>query len=119
MGHPRVAKTWWNTFVEIRLESMTGYNELADVFGEYEDLAMFRCLSALTAKNLLYMQAELLHLERQLKSQIKADFKAGKLQAEEIGGYWKALEDSSGDGIGSWQRKKVLEIREKLKIYRE
>jgi len=52
---------------------MTGYDQLATLFGKYEDLAMFRTFTALNAKNLLYMQAELLHLQKDLEDQVEFD----------------------------------------------
>ena len=98
-------------------ETTTGYNKLANLFADYEDLATFRCFNAMNAKNLLYMQAELLHLEQQLQVQIEYDFQTSKTEADGVAKYWKALEDSSEGQIGCWQKQKVLEIREKLKRY--
>ena len=98
-------------------ELQTGYDKLAKLFDNYEDLAAFRCFNALNAKNLLYMQAELLHLDQQLAVHIEDDFKANKSEANEISRYWNALEKSSDGQTGCCQKQKVLEIREKLKRY--
>jgi hypothetical protein len=96
---------------------MAGYSHLAIVIGKYHELATFRKFSVLNAKNLLYMQGELIHLEAELKmiagenmhskDPQKADFEfsISSLIAAH------ALED----GDEHWA--KILEIREKLKEY--
>ena len=94
-----------------------GYNKLAALFEDHDDLAMFRCFSDLGAKNLLYMQAELLRLAQKLKNQIEYDFAAEKADAEDVANFWRALESSSEGEVGWQQKQIVLEIREKLKVY--
>jgi hypothetical protein len=100
-------------------EMTVGYNKLATLFDNYDDLAMFRSFSSLSAKNLLYMQAELLRLSQKLENQIEFDFHAQKSDAEEVANYWRALEESPEGYVGYRQRQIILEVREKLKIYCE
>src|SRR5436305_8864033 len=102
---------------ESDFDMKVGYNKLAALFEDYDDLAMFRCFSDLGAKNLLYMQAELLRLAQQLRNQIEYDFKADKAYAEDIANFWRALEKSSEGEVGWRQKQIMLEIREKLKAY--
>jgi hypothetical protein len=98
-------------------ETKVGYNKLANLFDSYDDLAMFRSFSALGAKNLLYMQAELLRLAQKLENQIEYDFYAQKSDAEDVANYWRALEESGEGYVGYQQRQITLEVREKLNVY--
>jgi hypothetical protein len=98
-------------------ELKIGYNKLASLFDNFDDLAMFRCFSDLGAKNLLYMQADLLRLAQKLENQIEFDFEAEKSDAEDVANCWRALEESPEGYIGYRQKQIILEIREKLKVY--
>src|SRR2546423_6864582 len=95
------------TTSESGLDMKIGYNKLAALFEDYDDLAMFRCFSDLSAKNLLYMQAEILRLAQKLGNQIEYDFKADRAYAEDIASFWRALESSSEGEIG-WQQKQIM-----------
>ena len=46
---------------------MEGYSKLASLMGTYSDTLIFRHFGALSAQNLLYLQAELVHLEHELR----------------------------------------------------
>jgi hypothetical protein len=48
-----------------------GYPKIARLMGENPDLAIFRSFRELNARNLLYYQAELVHLEDQLSGMIQ------------------------------------------------
>jgi hypothetical protein len=98
-------------------EMRVGYNKLATLFDNYDDLAMFRSFNNLGAKNLLYMQAELLRLAQRLENQIEYDFHAERSDAEDVANYWRALEESREGYVGHRQKQIILEIREKLKVY--
>jgi len=102
---------------QIISETKVGYNKLATLFDNYDDLAMFRSFNDLGTKNLLYMQAELLRLAQKLENQIEYDFHAEKSDAEDVANYWRALEDSPEGYVGYRQRQIIFEIREKLKVY--
>jgi hypothetical protein len=45
-----------------------GYAQLASLMGAHPEVAVFRRFGALNAQNLLYLQAELTHLELELRS---------------------------------------------------
>ncbi|KAL8878707.1 MAG: hypothetical protein Q9198_003543 [Flavoplaca austrocitrina] len=46
---------------------MADYHKLAGMMAHHEELAIFRRFDTLNLKNLLYMQAELIHLEAELR----------------------------------------------------
>ena len=99
---------------------MTGYDKLASLFGNNDDLSMFRRFGPLNAKILLYRQAELLHMNDQLEHQVELDFNSENPKGRSFAVYWKALNDASDDGfetIGRRQKHKVSEIQSKLEKY--
>lgn len=92
------------------------YPGLAKVMGPHNDLALYRKFADLNARNLLYMQAEIMLLERELwtiafvdQHSKDADRESYSQRAE------KMIRSSGGDGGRQWD--KVIEIREKLKGY--
>ncbi|KAL9014676.1 MAG: hypothetical protein Q9173_000672 [Seirophora scorigena] len=46
---------------------MANYNKLASLMGEHHELAILRNFQRSNTKNLLYMQAEILHLEKEIQ----------------------------------------------------
>lgn len=95
---------------------MGNYNTLAAVIGAHHELALFRRFATLNAQNILYLQAELVHLESELASlalenSCSKDESPASFQASLF-----YLKDSS-DGENESQWRKVLETREKLKEY--
>jgi len=95
---------------------MPGYDELAMLFGKNDNLAMVRRFGPLNAKLLLYMQAELLLIEDQLKEQVREDL-ATNPEGMQFATYWKALNDAPDDGFGSWQKQKVSAAKSKMEEY--
>ena len=96
---------------------MAGYSKLAALKGRHHDLAILRQFSVLNAKNLLYMQGELIHLEAELRI-IAAE--NATLQDSEKNDFEYSITTLMGphkskDGHEQWA--KILEIREKLKEY--
>lgn len=79
-------------------------------------MALFRRFAALNAKNLLYMQAELVHLEAELKDIEHNDRCSGQGEKKSFEFSVINLKDSSGTE-NDLQWRKVLEIRNKLKEY--
>ncbi|MCJ1351511.1 MAG: hypothetical protein MMC33_001495 [Icmadophila ericetorum] len=62
---------------EPELELLTdGYPKLATLIGRTGEVAIFKRFSALNAENLLFMQAELLYLENELKKIVDSDLRA-------------------------------------------
>ena len=96
---------------------MTGYSRLATLMGTHHDLAIFRRFSTLNAKNLLYIQGELTHLEAELELIAGENRNSGD---PEKMGFEHSITTMMGphnseDGHGHWAT--ILEIREKLKDY--
>ncbi len=93
---------------------MSGYEKLSRLIGTYPELAMYRKFSTLSAKLLLYKQAELQHLENELR--IMSQYNARDAQKSVYTVSWKAMNDASGDG-GDLQKQKISEINEKMDQY--
>jgi hypothetical protein len=85
------------------------YTELAHLMGKHPDVAIFRRFSALNAKNLLYLQAELVELEAKLVAIAKRE----KENTEQYEMSWYMLSHSRDNQ--QWQT--FLDIRKKLKEY--
>lgn len=94
----------------------TGYEKLGSLIGRYPPLSIYRKFGALAAENLLHMQAELSHLEaemRLIKEQDRQDSgKAGFVAC------WSALQGATSNPGADLQWRKSLEIRKKLTEYR-
>lgn len=79
-------------------------------------LSLFKRFAELNARNLLYMQAEILYLEQELKILTAVDKRSSNASereyAERVLHMMKA-----GENGGSLQWRKILDIREKLKEY--
>ncbi|MCJ1364618.1 hypothetical protein MMC16_003731 [Acarospora aff. strigata] len=97
---------------------MEGYAKFAAMMGQHPEMAVFRTFRALNMKNLLYLQAELVELERDLEVIAELDEASGIPQKAEYARSWVALNRSEAEGDG-YQLRKVLTIREKLKQYND
>ena len=94
---------------------MDGYNELARCIGTSPTMAIFRRFLPLNARNLLCMQAELIHLEDDLRIIIEDDRSAeGRTAFESNIAALKGPHHKPGDEI-QWE--KWLEARRLLKDY--
>ena len=102
---------------------MKGYAKLGSLMGDFPEVAIFRRFSALSAQNLLYMQAELRNLEVDLRSFADKDDVSTHPDRKVYSVDWFALKDSCEDGAEEgndekqWQT--MREIRYKLEIYRK
>ena len=95
---------------------MADYTKLASLIGAHEEMALFRRFAILNAKNLLYMQSELVHLGCELDSIELENRCSGDNDKLLFQVSLFDLKSSSGTVKGTqWQ--KALEIREKLKVY--
>lgn len=95
---------------------MDNYHGLATLIGTHSELALFRRFAILNAKNLLYLQSELVHLEDELKFIARKDECSGDGVKQAFKFCLFDLKEASGtDQDLQWR--KVLEIREKLKEY--
>ena len=95
---------------------MTGYDKLARLVADYPDLTIYRRFGVLSAKILLFMQAELVHLEKNLEIVALDDHKDPARSS--FGSSWAALFGApSGEGA-DLQSRKITEIQDKLSNYR-
>jgi hypothetical protein len=99
------------------LADMDGYNKLAAVIGRHQGLSMYSRFPVLNAKSLLWMQAELIHLEQQLKNIAIEDSRSGNEGREKYQYSLLHLKCSSGKDGQDRQWRLILEIRIKLKEY--
>ena len=102
---------------------MKGYAKLGCLMGDFPEVAIFRRFSALSAQNLLYMQAELRNLEADLRNHAEEDENSPHPDRKVYSMDWFALkdscEDSAEEGNDGRQWQTILEIRSKLEIYRK
>jgi hypothetical protein len=95
---------------------MPGYKALSDLLGRFPQLHCYRRFGSLSAKILLYRQAELSHLEAELRLIVEKDE-----DDQETGGSdqsWLKLNHVCATPGASYQREKVKEIQDKLREYR-
>ena len=95
---------------------VSGYPRLANHMGASPEIAIFRRFDVLNAKNLLYLQAELVHLEKELSEIEKRDSQSSEGMKSQYARDWFWLSRSENDGNDDqWQT--VLAIRKKLIEY--
>lgn len=97
-----------------------GYPKLAAKIEVLPEVAIYRKFGALNAQNLLYLQAELTSLERDLRDQQIADHNERSLDPNvkkyKYARSWEWLRESADDGSTA-QLDLVIKIRETLKEY--
>jgi hypothetical protein len=94
-----------------------GYPKLAAKMEIQPEASIYRRFGALNAQNLLYFQAELTFLERQLREQQWQDHQDQNTGSKSLYAVnWYRLDDSEVDGDTD-QLELVLRIRERLKEY--
>jgi len=95
---------------------MADYSRLSKLIGTHQDLAIFRKFASLNAKNILYMQAELIHLQTELENIELANRNSGDVQKAAFQVSLFDLKDSFGTK-NDLQWRKAMEIRRNLKAY--
>ena len=98
--------------------SMQGYARLASLMGAHPDVAIVRRFATLNTLNLLYLQAEIVALESDLRKYTTADERSSDPNRAIHSRDWYTLSQSSnhgGDAGMQWQT--VIQIREKLNEY--
>ncbi|RDI80183.1 putative copper-transporting ATPase [Venturia inaequalis] len=95
-----------------------GYPRLASRMGLFPETAIFTRFSDLTARNLLYLQAELLHLRNYLEDMEMRARSEDKEKAKKMArSWWDLCNEAQEEGIENGQWNLILSIREKLKEY--
>lgn len=106
----------------ISVESLTapptGYPQVATLMGEYPEMAMVRRFRGLNARNLLYLQAELVHIEKELLRCEKADANNKEEPMNMFSTNFFFLQKSANQAENK-QWKLIEQMREKLKEYSE
>ena len=96
---------------------MGNYQKLSKFMGTWPEMNVFRRFGTLQAQNLLFLQAELSHLEDQLED-IRAERRENEEFSEkeklDLSQDWRALADSNQT---SEEYETVVSIREKLQEY--
>jgi hypothetical protein len=103
-----------------RRESVPGYPQLSEYMGLLPQLSIFRSFGALGAKNILYLHAELVALEEELRKVEEEDYRSGDDVRERYRRCWQYLKLSDGmpcSNMSRPQAKIVMEIRAVLKEY--
>ncbi|KAI0134161.1 hypothetical protein BJ170DRAFT_690464 [Xylariales sp. AK1849] len=92
---------------------MEGYARISKLMGGQDEYAIFRRFRDLNTRNLLYLQAELTHLEKELEGIATRD----SLHPDRVyfSKDWWSLSQSEDEDSEQWE--KVLEIRETLDEY--
>lgn len=91
---------------------MEGYCKVARFMGRQDEYAIFRRFRMLNAHNLLFLQAELTHLEAELFSLAQRN-SPDRLRPNQD--WWTLYHSEETDDMEQWD--KVVEIREKLEQY--
>jgi len=97
-------------------DRLRGYPKLAGQIELRPETAIFRRFGALNAENILYLQAELVLLETELREQQRADGYSGHPRKSKYSLNWHQLRTSQSDG-DTRQLDLVLKIRETLRLY--
>jgi hypothetical protein len=109
----------WSQNQSLPGRQMDGYDKLAAFIAADPRLSMFRRFSFLETKNLLYLQAELVNLETQLRDIVLEDIKSGDAEKDQFPySVWHLKRSFQLPGARHpTQWLKVLEIRKTLKEY--
>ncbi len=101
-------------------DSQQGYHKLASMMGLFPDVAIFKRFSTLNVKNILYLQAELAHLENDLDLAAQEDALSGDVFRIDFYRSWCTLSNAESLPNGNGQQWKIfLKIREVLQQYSE
>lgn len=102
---------------------MEGYNKLASLMGACPEVAILRRFGSLNARNLLYLQAELVALEDSLRACTERNKASSDADRAASARDWYTLSrlgstgNNSSDVDAGEEWRTMLEIREKLKEY--
>ncbi|KAH0565076.1 hypothetical protein GP486_001533 [Trichoglossum hirsutum] len=99
------------------MKPLEGYPRLANLFGQYLGMAIFRRFARLNAQNLLCMQAEIAQLELDLDLVALEDSQSSDPNRQSFQKYVHLLK--AAEGSDSLQWRKLMELRGKLREYNE
>jgi hypothetical protein len=93
---------------------MEGYAKVAHLMGTHSEFAIFRLFRNLNMQNLLYLQAEITHLEAELRQIAEDDIKHGG-RRHHAHDWWSLSQGDDEGDTDQWET--VVELREKLEKY--
>jgi hypothetical protein len=96
---------------------MKGYNKIAALMGRYPESAIISQFSELNIQNLLYLQAELIGLQKDLRELEDANDRSSDPERSAYSRNWDALSSAKKEGGSNEQWKLVQSINVKLKEY--
>jgi hypothetical protein len=97
-------------------KTVPGYPRLGMFMGFVPEASMFRRFAALNSQNILYMQAELAFIERQLRMREEEDSRSQKGRKHLYARHWWFLNESRADGDEN-QLRYVRRMQELLPKY--
>src|SRR5258707_15862074 len=95
---------------------MEGYPQIVRLMGQHEELAILRKFNNMSLQNLLYMQAELMHLEGKYEI-ISAKYAECLSRPFKSRDWWSLTQQDHEGKTEQWDT--VLEIRAALEKYRK
>src|SRR4051812_3045401 len=98
-----------------------GYERLAQGMRASDSMAIFRRFATLSIENLLYLQADLVRLERDLRRSQEEDRTSKHNFRSRYSMDWELIYHSRKEAFGAspQQLETILEIRSRLKEYRK
>jgi hypothetical protein len=76
---------------------MAGYEKLAGLMTKHAEVATFQRFDFLNTLNILYLQAELVHLEQELRESMRDDLESGNSLVSEFADKSSSLSNSRSD----------------------
>lgn len=95
---------------------MATYAHLSTFMASYPEVFILRSFSELSVKNLIYLQAEIVHLESKLNKIAEQDQNLKTTFGRSCATDWETLATRAGSDSLQWQT--FLQLREKLSEYR-
>jgi hypothetical protein len=110
--------------LEVTSDKVPGYPLLATFQHKFPEYTIFRKFSKINMLNLLYLQAELKHLELEVETMMQDDYTSGTAPRNSYHSNWKKLRDSLADEnaqatIENHQYRTFQRLRKVLKRYNE
>ena len=78
---------------------MTGYQKLADIMTKHAQVATFQRFDFLNTLNILYLQAELVRLEHDLRENVRDDIESGNYPPSEYPDDGESLNEAESEDI--------------------
>ncbi|KAH9217649.1 hypothetical protein DL95DRAFT_91028 [Leptodontidium sp. 2 PMI_412] len=95
---------------------MAGYAKVAQLMGSQEEFSILRRFRTLNMQRLLYLHAEIIHLEAELNQLVTRDA-AHEERRFHSSDWWSLSQGEKGDNLEQWE--KFLELSEKLDRYND